>query len=341
MNWNVAALQVAQRFPGIMTLPTLDNLDVFYALTRSDDAEKWLRAQREYVGQKEKDLTELMDWLQLHHLVLWVKYHMPTFKLTPELAAMLALTDLTNLKFSDVKFPFPTYAVEIPLDWEIRRQDASMLFVHNFHACPGGWKKSFTTDYTKQNQIPALFLRLGSRSDEAGSYSAQMSGNIINKDLSVEKWLRSAGPLDGGGSTEGIPLLQAAAHIGFGVALYVAERGKGEKQRRYFNSRTFGDRQNRLCMKPEVWRLSAPIIIGRELVDAAKAITERGDSPCWRVKSRHVVRGHWRNQACGPKHMEHRMKWIRPYWKGPAEGELLIRTYEAQVKGTQNDSGLR
>lgn len=28
-----------------------------------------------------------------------------------------------------------------------------------------------------------------------------------------------------------------------------------------------------------------------------------------------VVRGHYRNQTCGPKHGLRRLQWIEPYWK--------------------------
>lgn len=38
--------------------------------------------------------------------------------------------------------------------------------------------------------------------------------------------------------------------------------------------------------------------------------------------SRWVVDGHWRNQACGPKHGERRLTWVHPYIKGPDDKPL-------------------
>lgn len=38
-----------------------------------------------------------------------------------------------------------------------------------------------------------------------------------------------------------------------------------------------------------------------------------------------MVRGHWRQQACGPKLTEHKTIWVSPYWKGPTDGPVLIR----------------
>jgi hypothetical protein len=43
-----------------------------------------------------------------------------------------------------------------------------------------------------------------------------------------------------------------------------------------------------------------------------------------------VVRGHWRDQPCGPGRAERRRKWIAPFWKGPKEGEKLSHVYEAE-----------
>lgn len=40
-----------------------------------------------------------------------------------------------------------------------------------------------------------------------------------------------------------------------------------------------------------------------------------------------LVRGHWRNQACGPQHSMHRVKWIEPYWKGPEEAVITVRPH--------------
>lgn len=46
-------------------------------------------------------------------------------------------------------------------------------------------------------------------------------------------------------------------------------------------------------------------------------------------KTQWVVRGHWRNQACGPGLLERRPKWIQPYWKGSETAPRLFKTYEA------------
>jgi hypothetical protein len=40
-----------------------------------------------------------------------------------------------------------------------------------------------------------------------------------------------------------------------------------------------------------------------------------------------VVRGHWRNQACGLKLSQRKIMWIKPYWKGPEDAPINVRSH--------------
>jgi hypothetical protein len=42
---------------------------------------------------------------------------------------------------------------------------------------------------------------------------------------------------------------------------------------------------------------------------------------------RFIVRGHWRNQACGAGHKDHKRIWVLPYWKGPEMSEIVSKPY--------------
>lgn len=42
---------------------------------------------------------------------------------------------------------------------------------------------------------------------------------------------------------------------------------------------------------------------------------------------RFIVRGHWRNQACGASHKDHKRIWVLPYWKGPEMSEIVSKKY--------------
>jgi hypothetical protein len=72
------------------------------------------------------------------------------------------------------------------------------------------------------------------------------------------------------------------------------------------------------------WTVGRTIKIDPRLV---RAVRDGSRDPAFRLKHRHIVRGHYRNQAHGPKHSLRTSKWIAPYWKGPEEGARLVHTY--------------
>jgi len=77
------------------------------------------------------------------------------------------------------------------------------------------------------------------------------------------------------------------------------------------------------------------IVVGSPVsVDCREAVS---DFICGRRRNprfvQWLVRGHWRNQACGPEMTERRVMWIEPYWKGPEEAPILGRSYRVDERG--------
>lgn len=52
-------------------------------------------------------------------------------------------------------------------------------------------------------------------------------------------------------------------------------------------------------------------------------------------KVQFIVRGHWREQACGPNMTLRKRIWIKPFWKGPEESRVLLRKYTADGLKTE------
>lgn len=73
------------------------------------------------------------------------------------------------------------------------------------------------------------------------------------------------------------------------------------------------------------WEVGRTIRLDQNLVRAA-----RGGSReiALRIKTRFIVRGHYKNVAHGPKRTLRTMKWISPFWKGPEEGARIVHTYK-------------
>jgi hypothetical protein len=73
------------------------------------------------------------------------------------------------------------------------------------------------------------------------------------------------------------------------------------------------------------WTIGRTIKIDPELVRVARGGARE---IAFRIKSRFVVRGHYRNQAHGPNHSLRTTRWIAPFFKGPEEGARLVHTYK-------------
>jgi hypothetical protein len=62
------------------------------------------------------------------------------------------------------------------------------------------------------------------------------------------------------------------------------------------------------------------------------ALGDHQDSKLRSLTVRYLVRGHWRNQACGPQMADRKNIWVAPYWKGPTDTDAaLVRLYDAQA----------
>ena len=82
--------------------------------------------------------------------------------------------------------------------------------------------------------------------------------------------------------------------------------------------------------KPSEQSLITKVVL-RETVRTihTETVDEERDKK-WQLKNRHLVRGHWRQQACGPNRELRRPTFVPPYIKGPADGELRL-TQEVKV----------
>lgn len=53
------------------------------------------------------------------------------------------------------------------------------------------------------------------------------------------------------------------------------------------------------------------------------------------LTSRHVVRGHWKQQVCGPGRVDRKHLFVEPYWRGPELAEVISRDYVVTAGSTE------
>lgn len=74
--------------------------------------------------------------------------------------------------------------------------------------------------------------------------------------------------------------------------------------------------------------LSAPVKVDlREHL--REVLSERHRSGSGTIKAQFLVRGHWREQAHGPRHSQRKTLWIEPFWKGDPGARVLLRPHKA------------
>ncbi len=78
--------------------------------------------------------------------------------------------------------------------------------------------------------------------------------------------------------------------------------------------------------------LSAPITIDmrQHVIDAISGKQHGGGSPTVQF----LVRGHWRNQAHGPRRALRKQIRIEPFWKGNEDARVLLRNYKVKEDDT-------
>ena len=98
--------------------------------------------------------------------------------------------------------------------------------------------------------------------------------------------------------------------IAVNLALYLSsERENGEKVWTP-TSKTSG--------RPCRWPVDTDVRIGPEVRRAASEVA--AGRPATAPSIRHIVRGHFRNQACGPQRSQRRRIYVAPHWRGEGEG---------------------
>ena len=257
---------------------------------------------------------------QLTHARLqWAQVSCPTFRVSHGLLSSLLLTDCRGLVGDDVRFPFEAFALSLPTPSRILYEGSEGDEVHAQYV---------------------LFHRFTART-EAGDvwkWGIHLSGAdicIVHKHTNEPKPAESvaarvyrAAEHRAPGTYLSVPLSgidatasDAAYQLVVNFAVYLAGLGPLPTTRRKRRQAPAAVE----LLAPKVWEVGRDIKISSALHEAA--VSTNRDRSRWRLRSRFVVRGHWRNQACGKRRKGRRRTWIAPFWKGPKNGPEILRNY--------------
>jgi len=319
-----------------------------------------------------REACELKHWC-----ARWNAYGAPVYDLTHSLAAALVLTDCSEVRGEEMRWTFPSVLIEIPNrngpltfydPTNTRVLEGRYILAHRLMSPVGeGLQAAIETMERAMDMPLGAFLRslpeirqeimksvrLEPRTlihllDERGQ-GVHMEDVEPTATESLERWLtctesppgRSAHLRSGLDQDLDIQALRAASRLLANLFLYLS----GQQAEGTLPLPTGRDRPCGACDTvewPTTWTIGREVKLPRELRMAAREYAARGRSESnraqWRLRSRHSVCGHWRNQACGPHHSERRRTWISPYWKGPDASEAIGKVYVTDLAGNQRTS---
>lgn len=263
----------------------------------------------------------------------WIRSGLPVFRLTEGLSAGLLLTDPSDVRGEDWRFPFDTFLIHVPYDYWTTTPSPELFDKYQMP------RQQVTPDALVMILVHTYTER-GKRIVHVGAFGRSGAGVFSRWPLphptqTVGDWLpqvREFRQLPGAAlrtplDVEEIDSVEEIWKLVINFCLYVSDRGPGEKQIRHTTKaakrRT---REEQSEARPEVWVTGKEIKLDRETLATAKTHAEGG--PRWHVAVQTVVMGHHKRVAHGPGHSLRRRQWIAPYTRGGGDHMRHLYTDE-------------
>lgn len=243
-------------------------------------------------------------------LLAWARGGYNVFDLSPDFVAAMLLTDPSEIDLPSIKLPFAGMLFMIPDRFATGVEGTSYTKVHVVEmddsrlyddaAVPEDGEKRpaiaiYATDGTR------ILSTVAPRADLSWAVLEELPGDDdVDADREARRTIQRV-------------VLGAIAYA-TAVDRAITERFPGQSKRRRDPATAITH-----------WTIGRTIKIDPELVRVARGGARE---IAFRIKSRFVVRGHYRNQAHGPNRSLRTMKWIPPFFKGPEEGARLVHTYK-------------
>lgn len=250
-------------------------------------------------------------------LLAWARDGYNVFDLSPDFVAAMLLTDPSEIDLPSLKLPFRGMLFMIPDKFAVGAEGTSY---NKIHVVETDDSRIFNADVVPEDgekrPAIAIYATDGTRILSTVAPRAELSWTALEElpdDVAFD--------LD----KEARATIQ---RVVFGALAYATAVDRAVTER-------FPDQKKRRD-QPSIahWTIGRTIKIDPELVRVARSGARE---IAFRIKSRFVVRGHYRNQAHGPNRALRTMKWIAPHWKGPEEGARLVHTYKPSPTGTESE----
>jgi hypothetical protein len=266
------------------------------------------------------------------HLPLIVGFELhrrKSFWVDESLAYMLAHTDL-DVRADELRVPFPSFAL-VFTDRHVLSLAERLLARRYRQECPiaGEFLRVATVFVSEMRAGEGRTLRVSFALDALGADPPFIVTHAVpvEEEKKVERHLDEVAP-----PPPVEPVVPAAdplrglLQVTINAILYATSAGVDPRVRPAPSIKSGGPRVRggppATFSSDEVYFLPGAIEISQ--IRHMQALERVPDGRT--ILRRFMVRGHWRRAAAG--WTERRMRWIRPYWKGPDLAAIIERTYK-------------
>lgn len=250
-------------------------------------------------------------------LLAWARDGYNVFDLSPDFVAAMLLTDPSEIDLPSLRLPFRGMLFMIPDRFAIGAEGTSYTKIHvcDLDDCRdfvvgearGGERRPAIAIYATDG--PRILSTIAPRAELSWAALEELPDDVS---LDVDREAR-----------------KTIQRVVFGALAYATAVDRAITER-------FPGTPKKRRDQPSIahWTIGRTIKIDPELVRVARSGARE---IAFRIKSRFVVRGHYRNQAHGPSRSLRTMKWIAPFFKGPEEGARLVHTYKPSPEAESNE----
>ena len=252
----------------------------------------------------------------------WAHLGFPSFDLTLDFFRAIAVTDFGEVGTDTLHLPFPAFVMRFPE--QLGAAQARGIFVYPVPFTRAG--------AAAEHEFGARRMTINAPDVARQSYSQWIDGTGLDEFLhKTPRRIDDLDPIERAASAElgnelNIDTLKACRRAMANTILYI-EAGGGLPKDKHRHGAPAAPVERTHKEAPQ-YRVGRPIRLGPEI---REALEHRQGTAGWKIAQRFIVRGHWRNQAHGPRHQLRTRKWIQPHWKGPKDvAEALVRAFEVE-----------
>lgn len=259
-------------------------------------------------------VNQLDTVLYIRSVMLWAMNAFPAVEVGAKYAAALCSTEIREEVVEMIRSPWPSWLLEVPDGLLIVMVDDKPATVRRIQIAEdaGYWMwTAYCADGTS-------FFRWGMPTAHLGKTGEELAGTVFYPcGMGKEKYVLNHMTPENGRLLAVIGRLIAGICLAMHAPENIRKQPSGAAGAWKPRSAGAPDIRGRLYVLGHPIKLDCRESVRDYLVGNTRTISS--------VQG--IVRGHWRNQAYGPRHSLRRPQWIQPFWRGAEDAPVMLRPH--------------